>query len=103
MRRKGDGVTIGQLVGNDTFKYLSTNRPTGGRDMNRPLNVLKQSINQSVIVELKGRREYRGVLDGYDPHMNLVLKNAEELVAGESVAKRAITIVRGDNVIYISP
>ncbi|MDD3398289.1 MAG: small nuclear ribonucleoprotein [Candidatus Methanomethylophilaceae archaeon] len=71
--------------------------------MKKPLTVLNQSINNSVIVELKGKREYRGVLDGYDPHMNLVLKNAEELVAGESVRKHAIAIVRGDNVIYISP
>ena len=52
---------------------------------------------------LKGKREYRGVLDGYDPHMNLVLKNAEELVSGESVGRTATIIVRGDNVIYISP
>ena len=35
--------------------------------------------------------------------MNLVLKNAEELVSGESVGRTATIIVRGDNVIYISP
>jgi small nuclear ribonucleoprotein len=55
------------------------------------------------MVELKGNREYRGILDGYDPHMNLVLKNAEELVNKEVIRKLPITIVRGDNVIYISP
>jgi small nuclear ribonucleoprotein len=54
-------------------------------------------------VELKGNREYRGVLDGYDPHMNVVLKNAEELINNEVVRKLPVTIVRGDNVIYISP
>ncbi|MDR0778914.1 MAG: small nuclear ribonucleoprotein [Methanomassiliicoccaceae archaeon] len=71
--------------------------------MMKPLTVLSQAINKNVIVELKGKREYRGVLDGYDPHMNLVLKNAEELVNGQSVRKLSLTIVRGDNVIYISP
>jgi len=71
--------------------------------MIKPLSVLSQSTNKNVIVELKGKREYRGVLDGYDPHMNIVLKNAEEFVNGESVKKVSLVIVRGDNVIYISP
>ena len=69
----------------------------------KPLDILKQAIGKNVIVVLKGKREYRGVLDGYVPHMNLVLKNAEELVSGESVGRTATIIVRGDNVIYISP
>jgi len=71
--------------------------------LQKPLNVLNQAINKQVMVELKGNREYRGILDGYDPHMNLVLKNAEELLKGEVVRKLAVTIVRGDNVIFISP
>ncbi len=71
--------------------------------MQKPLTVLNQAINKSVIVELKSNREYRGTLDGYDPHMNLVLKNAEELINHEVIRKLETTIVRGDNVIYISP
>ena len=35
--------------------------------------------------------------------MNLVMKNADELLAGEKVAHHDLVIVRGDNVIYISP
>jgi len=73
------------------------------QQMMMPLSVLSQAINKNVIVELKGKREYRGVLDGYDPHMNLVLKNAEEIVNGQSTRKNGLMIVRGDNVIYISP
>jgi len=69
----------------------------------KPLAVLNKSINQQVIVELKGKRGYRGILDGYDPHMNLVLKNAEETHDSQVVRKLETTIVRGDNVIYISP
>ncbi|OYT43002.1 small nuclear ribonucleoprotein [Thermoplasmatales archaeon ex4484_6] len=69
----------------------------------KPLNALKEAISNRVIVELKGGREFRGTLDGYDIHMNLVLKEAEELQNGEVVGKVETTIVRGDNVIYISP
>jgi small nuclear ribonucleoprotein len=72
-------------------------------EMMKPLAVLSAAVNKNVIVELKGKREYRGVLDGYDPHMNLVLKNAEEIVNGQLLRKLSLTIVRGDNVIYISP
>ena len=69
----------------------------------KPLSVLQTSVNKNVIVELKGKREYRGVLDGYDQHMNFVLKNVEEWIDGTCVRKLNLAIVRGDNVIYISP
>ncbi|MEM2870217.1 MAG: LSM domain-containing protein [Thermoplasmata archaeon] len=71
--------------------------------MQKPLSILNQSLGKRVLVELKGNREYRGVLDGYDPHMNLVLKNAEELVNRQLKQVLELAIVRGDNVIYISP
>lgn len=71
--------------------------------MIKPLAVLNKSINQQVIVELKGKRGYRGTLDGYDPHMNLVLKSAEEIFDNQVARKHDSIIVRGDNVIYISP
>ena len=35
--------------------------------------------------------------------ISLVLKNAEERVDGNTVRKHGTVIVRGDNVIYISP
>ena len=69
----------------------------------KPLSMLSKALNKPVIVELKGNKGYRGTLDGFDPHMNLVLKNAEELNAGEVIRKLDLAIVRGDNVIYISP
>jgi small nuclear ribonucleoprotein len=71
--------------------------------MIKPLSLLNQKINSNVMVELKGGRGYRGVLDGFDPHMNLVLRNAEETQDNESQRKLEVAIVRGDNVIYISP
>ena len=71
--------------------------------IDRPLHVLNKNIGNRVIVELRNRKEYRGVLTGYDPHMNLVLKSAEEMQDGELLKKYELVIVRGDNVVYISP
>ncbi|MFH0816773.1 MAG: LSM domain-containing protein [Methanobacteriota archaeon] len=69
----------------------------------KPLQVLNQYISKQVMVELKANRSYRGTLDGYDPHMNLVLKNVEEMHNREVKRKLELAIVRGDNVIFISP
>jgi small nuclear ribonucleoprotein len=72
--------------------------------MEKPLKLLHATLNSRVIVELRGGVEYQGVLDGYDvPHMNLVLKNADELVHSTKKGKHEKLIVRGDNIIYISP
>lgn len=72
--------------------------------MEKPLKILHGSLNNRVMVELRSGRAYHGTLDGYDvPHMNLVLKNAEEIVNGESAGKHNTIIVRGDNIIYVSP
>ncbi|HOI58819.1 MAG: RNA-binding protein [Methanoculleus sp.] len=69
----------------------------------RPLDILDQVLNrQPVIISLKGGREIRGILQGYDVHMNLVLDKAEEEVDG-TAQKLGTLIVRGDNVIYITP
>jgi small nuclear ribonucleoprotein len=70
----------------------------------RPLDVLHSALNTRVVVALRGGREYRGTLDGYDhPHMNLVLKNAEEVQAGAATKKWQNVIVRGDSIVYVSP
>ena len=70
----------------------------------RPLDLLHLALNQRVVVELRGGREYRGTLDGYDhPHMNLVLKNAEEVLHGDLQRKFANVIVRGDAIVCILP
>jgi small nuclear ribonucleoprotein len=35
--------------------------------------------------------------------MNLVLDDAEELKEGETVRKLGSVVIRGDNVVYVSP
>lgn len=69
----------------------------------RPLDILNESLETPVIVRLKGGRDFRGELQGYDVHLNLVLDKAEELKDGEAIKKFGTIIVRGDNVVYISP
>ena len=73
----------------------------------RPLDILNNALGKPVLIKLKGNRSFRGTLDGYDIHMNLVLDNAEELLKDESnndsVKKLGSVVVRGDNVVYISP
>ena len=70
----------------------------------KPLEMVHNSIGKRVIVQLRADREYRGVLEGYDhPHLNLILKDAEELQAQEKLRDLPQVIVRGDNIIYISP
>ena len=69
----------------------------------RPMDILDQVLNrQPVLISIKGGREIKGVLQGYDVHMNLVLDKAEEIVDGQPQSIGTL-IIRGDNVIYIAP
>jgi small nuclear ribonucleoprotein len=70
----------------------------------KPLDLIHENLDSRVIVELRGNREYRGILDGYDhPHLNLVLRKAEEIIDDKKTRDIEKVIVRGDNIIYISP
>ena len=71
--------------------------------MLKPLDLLQQSLHKRVLVELKGGHSFRGVLDAYDQHLNLVLSAAEEVVGEEVTPRPGMTLVRGDSVVFISP
>ncbi|MCC6039546.1 MAG: RNA-binding protein [Thermofilum sp.] len=66
------------------------------------VDLLSSSIGKSVLVKLKGGRELRGTLRGYDYHLNLVLENAEE-TRGTRTRQLGTIVVRGDNIVLISP
>ena len=70
---------------------------------NRPLDVLNDSLNSSVIIRLKGGREYRAELKGYDMHMNLTLTNVEEILENGEGKKYKEMVIRGDTVVFVSP
>ncbi len=65
--------------------------------------MLEESLNKMVLVRLRGGRSLRGKLQGFDQHMNLVLEDAEDISKSESTEKLGVIVVRGDNVIIISP
>jgi len=65
--------------------------------------ILEESLGKIVLVRLKGGRSLRGKLRGFDQHLNLVLEDAEDTTNSENVKKLGAIIVRGDNVVIISP
>jgi len=69
----------------------------------RPLDLLNRSLEARVLVKLKGGRELRGKLKGFDLHMNLILDEAEEVIDKNNNKMVGTVIVRGDNVILLSP
>jgi small nuclear ribonucleoprotein len=58
----------------------------------RPLDVLDASVGSHVEVRLKDGETHEGTLTGYDQHMNLVVESSDNT-----------TIIRGDNVVSITP
>jgi small nuclear ribonucleoprotein len=65
--------------------------------------IFEDSLGKVVLVELKGGRNVRGKLFSFDQHMNLVLEDAEDVVNSDNTRKIGTIIVRGDNVILVSP
>jgi small nuclear ribonucleoprotein len=66
------------------------------------MDLLARSVNSQVLVKLKGDRELRGRLRGYDQHLNLILDDAEDLTDA-TPQELGTVILRGDNVIFLSP
>ena len=65
--------------------------------------IFEESLGKIVLVELKGGRGVRGKLFSFDQHMNLVLEEAEDVTDNTNTRKLGTIIVRGDNVILVSP
>ena len=67
------------------------------------VKVLDESINKIVLIKLKGDKTIRGNLLGFDQHMNLLLDQTEEIPSEGDSKELGTLVVRGDNVIMISP
>jgi len=68
----------------------------------RPFDMLNNAINKQVLILLKDNIQIRGKLQAFDVHMNIVLEDAEELKDGKSKTKYVETLLRGDNIVWVS-
>ncbi|MCL4314744.1 MAG: small nuclear ribonucleoprotein [Candidatus Thermoplasmatota archaeon] len=69
----------------------------------RPMEMLRKSLEKNIMVEVRSKRVYSGILEGYDVYMNLVIRNASETINDENRGIHQRILVRGDNIIYVSP
>ena len=61
------------------------NDQKNNNNTSRPLDALGQALNSQVLIKLKGGKEFRGALQSFDMHMNLVLNDAEEIKDGVEI------------------
>ena len=69
----------------------------------RPFDFLNDAMNKPVLVRLKDNKEFRGKLKAFDVHMNVVLEDTEELEDDKVLRKIGSLLLRGDNIVFISP
>jgi small nuclear ribonucleoprotein len=67
------------------------------------IQILEESLGKTVLIRLRGGKSIRGKLKGFDQHLNLVLEKAEDVTDMENIQELGLIIVRGDNVVMISP
>ena len=65
--------------------------------------ILQESLGKIVLIRLRGGKSLRAKLKGFDQHLNLVLDETEDTTDPEQIKKLGTLIVRGDNVVIISP
>lgn len=79
--------------------------------VSEPLDIIKRCLDEQVYVKLRGFREMKGKLHGYDSHCNMVLGDAVEIIytvddaTGEiksSNENHKMVFVRGDSVILVT-
>lgn len=69
----------------------------------RPFDMLSKVQGKTVLVRLKSNMSIRGKMSSFDAHMNIVLEEAEELDGGGTKAKLGTILLRGGNIIFVSP
>jgi small nuclear ribonucleoprotein len=75
----------------------------------RPIDFLKSSINKVILLKVKRNRLFRGILRGFDEHLNLYLEETTQLFeyqdedgnVREEQESLGSIVIRGDNIILI--
>lgn len=79
--------------------------------VSEPLDIIKLCLDEQIYVKLRGFREMKGKLHGYDSHCNMVLGDAIETIYSVDETTKEITsakenhqmvFVRGDSVILVT-
>ncbi len=70
--------------------------------MERPIDVLNNAKGKRVLIKLKKDTEISGILQAMDLHLNMWLENAEQTTEDKTI-KLGTILVRGDNILYVSP
>lgn len=70
--------------------------------MDRPIDVLNNAKGKRVLIRLKKGEEISGILQALDLHLNMWLEDAEQ-TSNDQKIKLGTLLVRGDNIIYVSP
>lgn len=65
--------------------------------------LMNSAFGKTVLLVLKGGKTIRGSLKNYDIYLNVVLEGAEEVGQDGKTKELGTIIVRGDNVIIVSP
>jgi small nuclear ribonucleoprotein len=69
----------------------------------RPFDLLNKSIGQQVMIRLKNGTDIRGKVSSFDAHMNMVIESAEEVEEGALKSKLGTILLRGGNILFVSP
>lgn len=70
--------------------------------MERPIDVLNNARGKRVLIKLKKGPEISGILQAMDLHLNMWLEHAEQITE-DNKTKLGTILVRGDNILYVSP
>ncbi len=70
--------------------------------MERPIDDLNNAKGKRVLIKLKRGPEISGILQAMDLHLNMWLENAEQ-ISEEQKTKLGTILIRGDNILYVSP
>ncbi len=70
--------------------------------MERPIDVLNNAKGKRVLITLKKGTEISGILQAMDLHLNMWIEDAE-IITEEKKTRLGTILVRGDNILYVSP
>jgi small nuclear ribonucleoprotein (snRNP)-like protein len=76
----------------------------------RPIDYLKESEGQVILIKVKRNRLFSGTLGSFDDHLNLFIKNCAQLFEyqdeegnlREERENLGDIVIRGDNVIFVN-